>query len=141
MDNFDHNMHGSILGNIFILLHVYTNKGNLDYKLNTNKLMTIKEFSHKHSLVFFWATVVLAVLLLITTCGQGRDRYMMKGGYERGGKMMNRQYNNNQSGQQRQMMDPNNPNQPLINDTPGAGAAGTVETGAPVNPNVPLEVQ
>lgn len=28
--------------------------------------MTIKEFSHKHSLVFFWTTVILAILLLIT---------------------------------------------------------------------------
>jgi hypothetical protein len=34
--------------------------------------MTIKEFSHKHGLVFFWATIVLAVLLLITLiCSSG----------------------------------------------------------------------
>jgi hypothetical protein len=28
--------------------------------------MTIKEFSHKNGLVFFWTTIILAVLLLIT---------------------------------------------------------------------------
>lgn len=92
--------------------------------------MTIKEFSHKHALVFFWATVVLAVLLVTTSAGRmhGGRGDMMRGGYERGGKMM-----------QRQMMDPNNPNQPLINDTPGA--AGTFEAGMEANPNVPLETQ
>ncbi len=99
--------------------------------------MTIKEFSHKHSLVFFWATVVLAALALFTYIasihrGYG-PRMMMRGDY-RGhkGDMMMR-------GGQRQMMDYNNPNQPMINDTPGA--AGTVEAGADIDPNVPVEVQ
>ena len=92
--------------------------------------MTIKEFAHKHSLVFFWATIVLVVLFLLTACMDGRGRHMkIKGGYERyDKKMINRQ-----------MMDSNNPNQPLINDTPGA--AGTFEAGMDADPNVPLEVQ
>jgi hypothetical protein len=62
---------------------------------------------------------------------------MMKGGYgydRYDKKMMNKK----QEGQ-RQMMGPNNQNQPLINDTPDA--AGTFEAGAAANPNVPLEVQ
>jgi len=106
--------------------------------------MTIKEFSHKHSLVFFWATIVLAALLICSSIGRmhGYRGDMMRGGYERDGRMMERQDNrggNMQGGQQRQMMDPNNPNQPLINDTPNA--AGTVETGAQADPNVPLEAQ
>ena len=98
--------------------------------------MTIKEFSHKHSLVFFWATVVLAVLLILTAVAgenQGRRGEMMRGGYDReGGRMMNRQGGNYNNGNQRQMMDPNNPNQPLINDTPGAqmNASGTVNVPA-----------
>lgn len=97
--------------------------------------MTIKEFSQKHSLVFFWATIILVALFLLTACMGGKSRHMMmkKGyGYDRYDKKM--MYRD-----QRQMMDPNKPNQPLINDTPGA--AGTVETGAQADPNVPLEVQ
>ncbi len=104
--------------------------------------MTIKEFSHKHASVFFWATIVLAVLLIISTCGRmhgGRGYMKMKSHYgdergfnRQGGQMI-------RGGDQRQMMDPNNPNQPIINDTPGA--AGTVETGTQADPNVPLEVQ
>ncbi len=100
--------------------------------------MTIKEFSHKYSLVFFWATIILVVLFLLTACFGGRGRHMMmKGGYgyDRYDKKM---MNNKQEGQ-RQMMGPNNQNQPLINDTPDA--AGTFEAGAAANPNVPLEVQ
>ncbi|MBC7981816.1 hypothetical protein H7X65_01950 [Candidatus Parcubacteria bacterium] len=96
--------------------------------------MTLKEFSHKHALLFFWATIILAIILLCSSMCRmhGGRGDMMRGGYDKSGKMMER-------GGQRQMMNPNNPNQPLINDTPGA--AGTVETGAPVNPNVPVEVQ
>ena len=104
--------------------------------------MTIKEFSQKHSLVFFWATIVLVVLFLLTTCVGGRGRYkMMKGGWndDYGYERYDKKMMNNNNGQQRQMMDPNNPNQPLINDTPNA--AGTFETGMDANPNVPLEVQ
>lgn len=108
--------------------------------------MTIKEFSQKHSLVFFWATIFLVVLFLLTACVGGRGRYtMMRGGwnddygYERyNKKMINRSGN---QVQQRQMMSPNDTNQPLINNTPGAGAAGTFEAGMNANPNVPLEVQ
>lgn len=105
--------------------------------------MTIKEFSHKHSLVFFWTTVVLAILLLLTTCFGGRGGYMiMRDGYGYGydrydKKMMNNRPDTNIQGGQRQMMGPGQgQGQPLINN-----AAGTVEAGAPVNPNVPLEVQ
>jgi hypothetical protein len=103
--------------------------------------MTIKEFSQKHSLVFFWATIVLVTLFLLTICIGDKGRHMMKGGYdyERYDKKM--MYKPGMQGQQRQMMDTNNPNQPLINDTPSGGAAGTVETGTQANPNIPLEVQ
>ncbi len=109
--------------------------------------MTIKEFSHKHSLVFFWATVVLAILLLLTTCFGGRGYYgrgymmMREGyGYDRfDKKMMNNRPGTNIPGAQRQIMNPNYPNQPLINDTPNT--AGTVETGVQVDPNIPVEVQ
>lgn len=48
--------------------------------------MTIKEFSQKHSLVFFWTTVVLLILNIIMTCGAARfERYDYD--YERGGMM------------------------------------------------------
>lgn len=86
--------------------------------------MTIKEFSQKHSLVFFWATIILVALFLLTVCMEGKGRHMMmKGGYERyDKKMMQRD--------QRQMMDPNT-----------QGAVGTFEAGMEADPNVPLEVQ
>jgi hypothetical protein len=53
--------------------------------------MTIKEFSHKHSLVFFWATIVLALLFVVTAAGRRDDyRYghMMRNGNDYGGQRM-----------------------------------------------------
>ena len=46
--------------------------------------MSIKEFSHKHSLIFFWSTIVLVIILIIITICSERGygpRGMMKGGY------------------------------------------------------------
>jgi hypothetical protein len=104
--------------------------------------MTIKEFSQKHSLVFFWATIVLVVLFLLTTCMSCKSRHMMmKGGdgYDRyDKKMMNKP---STQGQQRQMMGPGQGQGYMINNTPGAGAAGTVEAGTQADPNIPVEVQ
>lgn len=83
--------------------------------------MTIKEFSQKHSLVFFWATIVLVVLFLLTTCIGGKGKHMMmKGGY-------------GYDRYEKKMM-----NKP-VNDMPDP--AGTVEEGTLPDPNIPLEVQ
>ena len=55
--------------------------------------MTIKEFSEKHGIVFFWATIVLVVLNLIMSLGAMRldhrngGKGMMKDGYGRYEKM------------------------------------------------------
>lgn len=69
--------------------------------------MKIKEFAHKYSLTFFYTTIILAIILIITlVVGLDRDRYgrdrfenrkdmMMKNGYnrdvDRGGQMMRQQ--------------------------------------------------
>ena len=66
--------------------------------------MKIKEFAHKHALVFFYTTVVLAIILIVTMifniCDKGygfkgKKDMMMRGGYDkginRGDQMMNRQ--------------------------------------------------
>lgn len=94
--------------------------------------MTIKEFSHKHSLVFFWATIVLALLFVVTAAGRMHgDRYgrMMRDGNEYGGqRMMNRQ------GGQR-MMNPN------MNYGPQGQVDATVPVGSAPIDGAPVEAQ
>lgn len=68
--------------------------------------MTIKEFAHKHSLTFFWSTIVLAIIiLLVLVSGFNRDRFEGRRDFRdrdfdrRGGQMMNRPMMNNQNPQ------------------------------------------
>lgn len=100
--------------------------------------MTIKEFSHKHSLVFFWATIVLVVLFLLTACigGKGRHMMMKKGyGYDHDRyekRMMNK------SGYEKQMMGPGK-GQNMMNGS--YENMDTIEVEAVSDTNISQEVQ
>ncbi len=78
--------------------------------------MTIKEFAYKHSLTFFWSTIVLAIIiLLMLVAGLDRNRFENKRDFgnrdldRRGGQMMDRyntrgQYMRNQPPQKEQVL-------------------------------------
>ncbi len=58
--------------------------------------MKIKEFAHKYSLTFFWSTIILAIIVLLTICGFSLNRpnyqrdFRDRDFYNRGPGMMNR---------------------------------------------------
>ncbi len=78
--------------------------------------MTIKELAHKHSLTFFWSTIILAIIILlifaVSLCRggfDGRRDFRDREFYRRGDQMMDRyntrgQYMRNQPPQEEQVL-------------------------------------